>query len=171
MTSPHAIGLSGGFGGRRIDQLLFSLALPWRTNRPGKASQADSSIGEATAEREIRQIDDLQPPLHCAAGKSFRLRRSFRRAPVSFPRTSFSLFHRARRILFFSSGRKRENGGALHQPSKGCIFRSPLGEDCSADFINCSPISPKAPVYYKYSTLPHHHLGGPPPWLRNEVLP
>ena len=33
MTSPHAIGLSGSFGGHRIDQLLFSLALPWQENR------------------------------------------------------------------------------------------------------------------------------------------
>ena len=37
MTSPHAIGLSGSFGGHRIDQLLFSLALPWQENRPGES--------------------------------------------------------------------------------------------------------------------------------------
>ena len=37
MTSPHAIGLSGGFGGHRIDQLLFSLALPWRGKGLGRS--------------------------------------------------------------------------------------------------------------------------------------
>jgi hypothetical protein len=38
MTSPHAIGLSGGFVRNRTDQLLFSLALT--SNRIGPATSA-----------------------------------------------------------------------------------------------------------------------------------
>ena len=80
-------------------------------------------------EELVHSVKD-KPPLNLIArGKSFRLRRSFSRAPASFPRTSFSLLDRARPVFSFSSGRKRENGGCIAPAIAGIQSPRPKGEN------------------------------------------
>ena len=63
MTSPHAISLSGSFGGHRIDQLLFSLALPWQENRLGGSPLSLASGQTAPPKGEPRGRRQLPSPL------------------------------------------------------------------------------------------------------------
>ena len=104
---------SGSFGGRRIDFLLFPLPLTWRLRQflllPHSLSVPAAS---AAADREAGPFDNIQTPARTTPRtEDFRITQSvLRRVPVTFL-SSFSLFHRARRILSFSPERKRENGG------------------------------------------------------------
>ena len=111
MTSPHAIGLSGGLSVIERTSCCFrcrSQAIESvRRRQPGRFYYRP-----ATAEREIRQVENHQLPFDCAAGKSFLASASHSGAPPRpSSRTSFSLLDRARPVFSFSSGRKRENGG------------------------------------------------------------
>ena len=89
--------------------------LRWSIGRKADPEKADTyplPPDERQRKEELVHSSRDKPPLNLIArGKSFRLRRSFSRAPVSFPVPSFSLLDRARPVFSFSSGRKRENGG------------------------------------------------------------
>ena len=106
MTSPRRSAT--GAGGDRFGVFLFPLSLPQQKNRPGLLCRADSFAWVAPAKRVACRFDALQNSRsnQLRAEKSFRLRRSFRRAPVLRVPTSFTLLDRARPVFSFSSGRK-----------------------------------------------------------------
>ncbi len=128
---PRAIGSHGGCSSLNGQAPLFAAAprcsrkscvyralknsapkeegLPLKNGRPSIHFRPP---GQRQRKEELVHSSRDKPPLNLIArGKSFRLRRSFSRAPVASPRTSFSLLDRARPVFSFSSGRKRENGG------------------------------------------------------------
>ena len=88
---------------------------------------ADPPARVAPAKRGAGRFDALQNPRsnQLRAEKSFRLRRSFRRAPVLRVPTSFTLLDRARPVFSFSSGRKGENGGCIAPAIAGCQASPP----------------------------------------------
>ena len=101
--------------GESLQKMAASGALPLIWHAPKKKSgrrDSPATTGVRQRKEELVHSSRDKPPLNLIArGKSFRLRRSFSRAPVASPVTSFSLLDRARPVFSFSSGRKRENGG------------------------------------------------------------
>ena len=111
MTSPRRS--QTGAGGPRLGVFLFPLSL------------AGSRIGLADVAGPIRLLVSAsensswsvrlrtKPPLNpIACGEVIPgFSQSFRRAPASFPRTSFSLLDRARPVFSFSSGKKKRKWG------------------------------------------------------------
>ncbi len=97
--------------------------------------------GERQRKEKLVHSSRDKPPLNpITRGKSFRLRRSFSRAPVASPVTSFSLLDRARPVFSFSSGRKRENGGCNEPAIAGCHSPRPQGR------VKAPPLA-KAKIY------------------------
>ena len=100
---------------------------------------ADSPTRVAPAKRGAGRFDALQNSRsnQLRAEKSFRLRRSFRRAPVLRVPTSFTLLDRARPVFSFSSGRKfgapaatqRSGCGGERRKEWSRAQSSPLGGD------------------------------------------
>ena len=116
----------------------------WSIDRKAVPEKADTyplPPDERQRKEELVHSSRDKPPLNLIArGKSFRLRRSFSRAPVASPVTSFSLLDRARPVFSFSSGRKRENGGCkgpaifmaeIPPPARASITPPPAGENAS----------------------------------------
>ena len=91
----------------------------WPEARLRGLSPSQFNARVAPAKRVAGQFDALQNPRsnQLRAEKSFRLRRSFRRAPARPLVLLFlsSTVHGA--FSFFLPGRKRENGGCIAQPS------------------------------------------------------
>ncbi len=93
-----------------MDQLLFPLPLAGTKRESGRRS-FDGSAGLAAARKDGQSLHQPpKPPLASRRGQGLAYPevRTMPRPRNASP--SFSLFHRARRILSFSSGRKRENG-------------------------------------------------------------
>ena len=114
--------------GESLQKMAASEASPLIRHALKKKSGKRSSGGTTGVRQQKEELVHSvknKPPLNLIArGKSFRLRRSFSRAPASFPVTSFSLLDRARPVFSFSSGRKRENGGCI-APAIAGIHSSP----------------------------------------------
>ena len=96
--------------GGSLPKMAASGALPLIWHAPKKKSgrrDSPATTGMRQQKEELVHSSRDKPPLNLIArGKSFRLRRSFSRAPVASPVTSFSLLDRARPVFSFSSGRK-----------------------------------------------------------------
>ena len=109
--------------------LAASEALPpVRIKREGGRCSSDGSAGLAAARRGGQSFLQLpKPPLALRRGQGLAYQevRTMPRPRNATP--SFSLFHRARRILSFSPVRKRENGGCIAPAIAGHPSSPPEG--------------------------------------------
>ncbi len=137
---PRAIGSHGGCSSLNGQAPLFAAAprcsrescvyralknsapkeeegLPLKNGRPSIHFRPP---GQRQRKEELVHSSRDKPPLNLIArGKSFRLRRSFSRAPVASPVTSFSLLDRARPVFSFSSGKKNRGPRAACRVGRG----------------------------------------------------
>ena len=101
--------------GGSLPKMAASGALPLIWHAPKKKSgrrDSPATTGMRQQKEELVHSSRDKPPLNLIArGKSFRLRRSFSRAPAASPVTSFSLLDRARPVFSFSSGKKKRKWG------------------------------------------------------------
>ena len=137
---PRAIGSHGGCSSLNGQAPLFAAAprcsrescvyralknsapkeeegLPLKNGRPSIHFRPP---GQRQRKEELVHSSRDKPPLNLIArGKSFRLRRSFSRAPAASPVTSFSLLDRARPVFSFSSGKKNWGPRAACRVGRG----------------------------------------------------